>query len=44
MTNTRIKRVMVQPRRKGKSVFYHLARDEVATIVSALRDCFCKRH
>lgn len=35
---------VVQPRREGKSVFYHLARDEVATVVTALRDSFCKRH
>ncbi|HQU67893.1 MAG TPA: metalloregulator ArsR/SmtB family transcription factor [Albidovulum sp.] len=35
---------IVQPRREGKSVFYHLAREEVAVIVAVLRDTFCKRH
>lgn len=35
---------VVQPRRQGKSVFYHLAREEVATVVLALRDAFCKRN
>ena len=34
---------IVQTRRDGKSVFYQLARDEVAAIVTALRDTFCKR-
>lgn len=33
---------VVQTRREGKSVFYHLARAEVAVIVGALRDTFCK--
>lgn len=35
---------VVQTRREGKSVIYTLAREEVATIVAALRDTFCKRH
>ena len=35
---------VVQPRREGKSVYYHLAREEVATVVTALRDSFCKSH
>jgi DNA-binding transcriptional ArsR family regulator len=35
---------IVQTRRDGKSVIYHLARDEVAAIVVALRDTFCQRH
>jgi DNA-binding transcriptional ArsR family regulator len=35
---------IVQTRREGKSVIYSLARAEVATIVTALRDTFCKRH
>lgn len=35
---------VVQSRRDGKSVIYRLAREEVATIVTALRDTFCKRH
>ncbi|MBN8629465.1 MAG: winged helix-turn-helix transcriptional regulator [Rhodobacterales bacterium] len=35
---------VVQPRREGKSVFYHLAQKEVATVVTAVRDSFCKRH
>ena len=35
---------VVQPRREGKSVYYHLARKEVATVVTALRDSFCKSH
>lgn len=34
---------VVQPRRQGKSIFYQLARDEVATVVTALRDSFCKK-
>ena len=34
---------IVQTRRDGKSVIYHLAREEVAAIVTALRDTFCKR-
>mgnify|MGYP001764941627 CR=1 FL=1 len=34
---------VVDTRRDGKSVIYHLARDEVAAIVTALRDTFCKR-
>jgi len=33
---------IVQSRRDGKSVIYRLARKEVATIVTALRDTFCK--
>ena len=36
--------LVVQPRREGKSVYYHLARKEVATVVTALRDSFCKSH
>lgn len=35
---------IVQTRREGKSVIYQLAREEVAAIVIALRDAFCKRH
>ncbi len=35
---------IVQTRREGKSVIYQLAREEVAAIVTALRDTFCKRH
>jgi len=35
---------VVQPRREGKSVFYHLARKEVATIVTALRESFCRKN
>ena len=35
---------VVQPRREGKSVYYHLAREEVATVVTALRDSVCKSH
>jgi DNA-binding transcriptional ArsR family regulator len=35
---------IVQTRREGKSVIYSLAREEVAAIVTALRDTFCKRH
>jgi len=34
---------IVQTRRAGKSVFYHLAREEVSVIVTALRDTFCKK-
>jgi DNA-binding transcriptional ArsR family regulator len=34
---------IVQTRREGKSVIYSLARAEVATVVLALRDAFCKR-
>lgn len=34
---------IVQTRREGKSVIYNLARKEVAAIVTALRDTFCKR-
>ena len=34
---------IVQTKRSGKSVIYRLARDEVAPIVTALRDTFCKR-
>lgn len=35
---------IVQTRREGKSVIYSLAREEVAVIVTALRDTFCRRH
>ena len=35
---------VVTTRRSGKSVIYRLARTEVETIVTALRDTFCKRH
>ena len=35
---------IVQTRRDGKSVIYSLAREEVAAVVTALRDTFCKRH
>ena len=35
---------IVQTRRDGKSVIYSLAREEVAAVVSVLRDTFCKRH
>ena len=35
---------IVQTKRDGKSVIYHLAREEVAPVVTALRDTFCKRH
>jgi ArsR family transcriptional regulator, virulence genes transcriptional regulator len=34
---------IVQTRREGKSVVYSLARAEVATVVTALRDAFCRR-
>ena len=34
---------IVQTRRDGKSVIYHLARQEVAAIIITLRDTFCKR-
>ncbi len=34
---------IVQTRRDGKSVYYHLARDEVAAIITTLRDTFCRR-
>jgi DNA-binding transcriptional ArsR family regulator len=34
---------IVQTRREGKSVIYHLAREEVETIVVALRDTFCRK-
>lgn len=34
---------IVNTRREGKSVIYHLAREEVAVIVTVLRDTFCKR-
>jgi DNA-binding transcriptional ArsR family regulator len=34
---------IVQSRRDGKNVIYRLARAEVAVIVTALRDTFCKR-
>jgi ArsR family transcriptional regulator, virulence genes transcriptional regulator len=33
---------IVQTRRDGKSVIYRLARDEVAPVVVALRDTFCR--
>ena len=35
---------IVETRREGKSVIYHLARREVEASVTALRDTFCKRH
>ena len=35
---------IVQTRREGKSVIYSLAREEVAAVVTTLRDTFCKRH
>ncbi len=35
---------IVQTRRDGKSVIYSLVREEVAAVVTALRDTFCKRH
>lgn len=34
---------VVQTRREGKSVFYQLAREEVAAVITALRNSFCKR-
>ena len=34
---------IVQAKRQGKSVYYKLQRDEVAPVVSALRDAFCRR-
>ena len=34
---------IVNTRREGKSVIYHLAREEAALIVTVLRDAFCKR-
>ncbi len=34
---------IVQTRRSGKQVIYHMARAEVAPVVSALRDTFCRR-
>jgi ArsR family transcriptional regulator, virulence genes transcriptional regulator len=34
---------VVLTRRDGKSVFYHLARKDVAAIIVTLRDTFCKR-
>jgi DNA-binding transcriptional ArsR family regulator len=34
---------IVQTRRKGRSVIYQLAREEVAAIVTTLRDTFCRR-
>lgn len=34
---------IVQAQRNGKSVIYHLAREEVTAIVTALRDAYCKR-
>jgi ArsR family transcriptional regulator, virulence genes transcriptional regulator len=34
---------IVQTRREGKSVIYSLAREEVAMVVAALKDAFCKR-
>ncbi|WP_235019283.1 ArsR/SmtB family transcription factor [Tabrizicola flagellatus] len=33
---------IVQTRREGKSVIYSLAQEEVARIVTALRDTFCR--
>jgi DNA-binding transcriptional ArsR family regulator len=35
---------IVTTRRAGKNVIYQLARSEVATIVTALRDTFCRKH
>jgi DNA-binding transcriptional ArsR family regulator len=35
---------IVTTRRAGKSVIYRLGRSEVATIVTALRDTFCRKH
>jgi DNA-binding transcriptional ArsR family regulator len=35
---------IVRTRREGKNVIYRLAREDVATIVTALRDAFCKKH
>jgi DNA-binding transcriptional ArsR family regulator len=35
---------IVQTRRDGRSVIYSLARRDVAAIVTALRDTFCRRH
>ncbi|TAG09341.1 MAG: transcriptional regulator [Rhodobacterales bacterium] len=34
---------VVQTRRHGKQVIYQLAQDEVAPVVSVLRDTFCRR-
>jgi DNA-binding transcriptional ArsR family regulator len=34
---------IVQTRRNGRSVIYQLARQEVAAIVTTLRDAFCRR-
>ena len=34
---------IVQTRREGKSVIYSLARAEVAMVVSALKDAFCRK-
>jgi ArsR family transcriptional regulator, virulence genes transcriptional regulator len=33
---------IVKTKRDGKSVIYHLAREEVAPVVTALRDTFCR--
>lgn len=35
---------IVQAQRNGRSVIYRLAREEVAAIVGALRDTYCKGH
>jgi ArsR family transcriptional regulator len=35
---------LVATRREGKSVIYRLGRSEVASIVTVLRDTFCKQH
>ena len=35
---------IVATRRAGKSVIYRLGRSEVATVVTALRDTFCRKH
>lgn len=35
---------IVATRRAGKSVIYRLGRSEVATVVTALRDAFCRKH
>ncbi len=34
---------IVQTRREGKSVIYHLAREEVSAVVTTLRDTLCKK-
>jgi len=32
---------LVEARREGTSVFYHLARPEIRTVVSALHEAYC---